>query len=287
MNDDQNRHSRNPNSRRPDRGDQPRIDAHDQNSEDQSGKYTAGRRAVLELLSNSDERAGIEKIYIAFGRGGPQMDRLYALAKRNRIPVTELDRNRFRELERQIGGKVDSQGVLALHSARSYQELEDVLGSGVDTHAPLLVALDGIQDPHNIGAIIRSAEAFGANAVLLPKHGAVITPTVYKTSAGAAAHLPIVKISNLAETLRKLREEYGFECIGLAGEAEGDISELDLTGPICLVTGSEEKGMHRLVRERCDHLARIPISGQTASLNASVATGVALFEAIRQRLAKN
>lgn len=279
------------NDRRPARGgrheQRPRLPEQETPEEnEESGKYTPGRRAVLELLSNSEERGGIEKIYIAFGSGGPQMERLYALAKRNRIPITELDRTRFRELERQMGGKVESQGVLALHSARSYQELEDVLGSETDVMPPLLVALDGIQDPHNIGAIIRSAEAFGANAVLLPKHGAVITPTVYKTSAGAASHLPIVKISNLAETLRKLREEYGFQCLGLAGEAEKDISEIDLTLPTCLVIGGEEKGMHRLVRERCDALVRIPISGQTSSLNASVATGVALFEVVRQRLAK-
>jgi len=148
---------------------------------------------------------------------------------------------------------------------------------------PLLVALDDIEDPHNIGAIIRSAEASGATAILLPKRGAALTPAVYKASAGAANHLPIVKFGNLAETIRKMQEEFNVVCVGLAGEAHESIYATDLTGPICLVMGSEEKGLHRLVRERCEKLAAIPMFGKTASLNASVATGVALFEALRQR----
>jgi len=154
---------------------------------------------------------------------------------------------------------------------------------GAGGWSPLLVALDGIEDPHNIGAILRSAEAAGVTAVLLPKRGAVLTPAVYKSSAGAANNVPIVKIGNLEQTIRKVQEEFGVMCVGLAGEAEKSIYEISLIGPICLIIGNEEKGLHRLTRERCEQVASIPLSGKTASLNASVAAGVALFEAVRQR----
>jgi 23S rRNA (guanosine2251-2'-O)-methyltransferase len=117
----------------------------------------------------------------------------------------------------------------------------------------------------------------------LPKRGAVLTPAVYKASAGAANNLPIVKYGNLAETIRKLQDEFGIPCYGLAGEAETSIYESSLSGSLCLIIGSEEKGLHRLVRERCEKLIAIPLGGKTASLNASVAAGVALFEVVRQR----
>lgn len=258
--------------------------------EDQN--YVAGRRAVLELLRDESSRARIEKVYIAHGNHGPQIGEILHLLRTNKIAFSEVDRSKFRELESRIAPSpsrerglgerrpIDSQGIIVLIAQRGYQELEDVLA---DNPNPLLVALDGIEDPHNIGAIIRSAEAAGATAILLPKRGAVLTPAVYKSSAGAANHLPMVKYGNLAETIRKLQDEFGVTCCGLAGEASESIYEISLIGPICLIIGSEEKGLHRLVRERCEKLAAIPMSGKTASLNASVASGVALFEVLRQR----
>jgi len=243
-------------------------------------EYIVGRRAALELLRDEASRARIEKVYIAHGNHGPQMGELLHLLRTNKIAFSEMDRGKFRELEARAASGEDSQGVIVLIAQRGYHELEDVLA---DNNNPLLIALDGIEDPHNIGAIIRSAEAAGATAVLLPKRGAVLTPAVYKSSAGAANHVPIVKYGNLAETIRKLQEEFGVTCCGLAGEATESIYEVSLTGPICLIIGSEEKGLHRLVRERCEKLAAIPMFGKTASLNASVACGVALFEAVRQR----
>lgn len=242
--------------------------------------YVAGRRAVLELLRDEPSRARIEKVYLAHGVHGPQIGEILHLLRTNRIAHTELDRNKFRELERRAAAGTDSQGVIVLLAQRSYQELDEVLAGN---SGALLVALDGVEDPHNIGAIIRSAEAAGATAILLPKRGAVLTPAVYKASAGAANHLPVVKYGNLAETIRRLQEEFNVACIGLAGEAKTSIYEAHLTGPICLVIGSEEKGLHRLTKERCEQLLRIPLAGKTASLNASVAAGVALFEACRQR----
>ncbi|MDP4199497.1 MAG: 23S rRNA (guanosine(2251)-2'-O)-methyltransferase RlmB [Bacteroidota bacterium] len=246
----------------------------------EQNQYAAGRRSALELLRDAESRARIEKVYIAHGVHGPQISEILHLVRSNRVAHSELDRAKFRELEKRAAKGTDSQGVIVLLSQREYLELEDVLEANPNA---LLVALDGIEDPHNIGAIIRSAEAAGATAILLPKRGAVLTPAVYKASAGAASHLPIVKYGNLAETIRKLQEEFGVSCIGLAGEATESIYEIGFTGPICLIIGSEEKGLHRLVRERCQQLASIPLAGKTASLNASVASGVALFEAVRQR----
>ncbi len=246
-------------------------------------EYIVGRRAALELLRDDASRTRIEKVYIAHGNHGPQIGELLHLLRTNRIAFSEVDRGKFRELESRVARDEDSQGVIVLIAQRGYQELEAVLAQNSN---PILVALDGIEDPHNIGAIIRSAEAAGATAVLLPKRGAVLTPAVYKASAGAANHLPIVKYGNLAETIRKLQEEFGVTCCGLAGEATESIYEINLIGPICLIIGSEEKGLHRLVRERCEKLAAIPMFGKTASLNASVACGVALFEVLRQRNAR-
>jgi 23S rRNA (guanosine2251-2'-O)-methyltransferase len=245
-------------------------------------EYIVGRRATLELLRDDASRARIEKVYLAHGAHGSQIGEILHLLRTNRVAFSEMDRGKFRELEDRAARGEDSQGVIVLIAQRSYREIEDVLAEHPN---PLLIALDGIEDPHNIGAVIRSAEAAGATAILLPKRGAVLTPAVYKVSAGAANHLSIVKYGNLAETIRKLQDKFGVLCCGLAGEASESMYGANLTGPVCLVVGSEEKGLHRLVRERCEKLVSIPMFGKTASLNASVAAGVALFEVVRQRRA--
>lgn len=150
-------------------------------------------------------------------------------------------------------------------------------------HAPLLLILDGVQDPHNVGACLRSADAAGVDAVIVPKDRASgLTPTVRKVASGAAETIPFFQVTNLARTLGELRQA-GVWLVGLAGEAEQSLYELDLTGPRALVLGAEEKGLRRLTREACDWLARIPMGGNVASLNVSVAAGVCLFEAVRQR----
>jgi 23S rRNA (guanosine2251-2'-O)-methyltransferase len=245
--------------------------------------YVVGRRAALELLRDEENYSKIEKIYVAHGAQGTQINEILHHARANKLTLGELDKRKFRELEARVAGETDPQGVMILTAARAYQELEDVAVT-IDGKAPLPIALDGVEDPHNMGAIIRSAEAAGATAVLLPRRGAVLTPAVFKTSAGAASHLPIVKYGNLAETITRLKEDFNVFVFGLAGEAEKTIYDVNFDQPVCLVTGGEEKGMHRLVRERCDELAKIPLAGKTESLNASVATAVAVFEAVRQRL---
>lgn len=153
-------------------------------------------------------------------------------------------------------------------------------------HPPFLLVLDGVTDPHNLGACLRSADAAGVDAVIVPKDNAVgITPVVRKVACGAAETVPFFQVTNLARTLRFLQEQ-GVWMMGAAGEAESTIYSVDFTGPLALVMGAEEKGLRRLTREHCDVLIKIPMAGQVESLNVSVATGVCLFEAVRQRSAR-
>ncbi|HET9135249.1 MAG TPA: 23S rRNA (guanosine(2251)-2'-O)-methyltransferase RlmB [Candidatus Kapabacteria bacterium] len=246
-----------------------------------SPNYVVGRRAAIELLKNDVERAKIEKVYLAHGAQGGQIIEIQHYIRSNKIASTELDRRRFGELEQNAAGDTDSQGVIILLSAASYWEIEDLIPKASLNGRVVLVALDGIEDPHNIGAIIRSAEALGATGIVMPKRGAVLTPAVYKTSAGAALHLPIVKVGNLSETLVELKEKFGFTCIGLAGEGGKELTEISTEGNVCLVIGSEEKGMHLLTRKRCDELVRIPLGGKTESLNASVAAAIAMYQVLK------
>ena len=147
----------------------------------------------------------------------------------------------------------------------------------------LLLMLDGVQDPHNLGACLRSAEAVGVDAVVVPKDRAVgLTPVVRKAAAGAAERVPVSAVTNLVRTLEKLKQ-LGYWVVGLAGDAEEDLYEVDLTGPLVVVMGGEAEGLRRLTRETCDRLVRIPMTGQIESLNVSVATAVCLYEAYRQR----
>ncbi len=246
--------------------------------------YVVGRRAALEFLREEEGRDKIEKLYIAHGSQGPAIAEILHLVRTNKVSHGEIDRRKFQDLESREAGGVDTQGVMILLKAQNYAEIEDVLGEKRSkTTSPLFIALDGIEDPHNMGAIIRTAEAAGADAVLIPKRGAVLTPAVYKASAGAATHIPIIKYGNLAETLSRLQKEFAFLCYGLAGEAEKTIFEANYSGSLCLIIGSEDKGLHQLTRKRCNELITIPLYGKTESLNASVAAAVAIFEVIRQR----
>ncbi len=246
-------------------------------------KYVAGRRAALELLKDEEGRSKIEKVYLAHGIQGQSVNEILHFLRVHKIAHTELDRRRFGELERMVAKKTDTQGVLVLLNAVIYWELEDLIPEASRNGRVVLIALDGIEDPHNIGAIIRSAEALGVNAIMMPKRGAVLTPAVYKTSAGAALHLPIIKIGNLSETITMLQESYGFYCVGLAGEGTKTIGELDADRNLLLIIGSEEKGLHQLTRKRCDELVKIPMTGKTESLNASVASAIAMYEVMRKK----
>ncbi len=272
--------------RRPDRDRPRRSDQPEGEESAYDGDYVVGRRAVLELLKSEEGRQKIEKIYIAHGTQGPQIIEIVSMLRKHRLAHTELDRGKFRDLEKRSSDNTDAQGVIALTSKRTYQTIDEVMEKCAGRPA-LLIALDGVEDPHNVGAILRSAEAGGADAVLLHQKRSALTPAVYKTSAGAAEHVAIVKYGNLDQTMRDLRERFGFQILGLAGEGITTIYEKDLTQPTLIIAGSEEKGLHHLTRERCDELIKIPLTGKTESLNASVATAVVLFEAMRQRANKS
>jgi 23S rRNA (guanosine2251-2'-O)-methyltransferase len=191
------------------------------------------------------------------------------------------------ELDRLTGGAVH-QGVALQLPAFEYAHPDDLLAAALDSdHEPLIVALDSITDPRNLGAIVRSAAAFGADGVLIPeRRSAGMTAAAWKTSAGAAAHIPIARATNLNRTLRAYADA-GLSLVGLDGSAETTISEVPgASGPLVLVVGSEGAGLSRLVLEACDSLAAIPISKTVESLNAGVAAGIALFEISRQRVGR-
>ena len=191
-------------------------------------------------------------------------------------------KNPLDQIERQAGG-ARHQGVIArVQSTRIYDE-RDLEGLIEAAAKPLLLILDGVQDPHNLGACLRSAAAAGATAVIVPKdRAATLTPTARKVAAGGAERVPLVRVTNLARCMKELQDA-GIWIVGLAGEAEASLYSVDLKGPIAIAMGGEGEGLRRLTREHCDYLAKIPMASGMESLNVSVAAGISLFEALRQR----
>ncbi|MEK1836999.1 23S rRNA (guanosine(2251)-2'-O)-methyltransferase RlmB [Pseudomonas sp. NPDC089918] len=239
-----------------------------------------GVHAVEALLRHHPKR--VKQIWLAEGRSDPRVQTLIELAAENRVSVGQAER---RELDAWVDGV--HQGVVAdVSPSQVWGEamLDELLDR--TEGAPLLLVLDGVTDPHNLGACLRSADAAGALAVIVPKDkSATLTPTVRKVACGAAEVIPLVAVTNLARTLEKLKQR-GLWVVGTAGEAEQDLYQQDLTGPTILIMGAEGSGMRRLTRDLCDYLVRLPMAGSVSSLNVSVATGVCLFEALRQRGAK-
>ena len=238
-----------------------------------------GRNPVLEAL-----QAGlpVRRAYVADGvERDDRLRDILKFAAENGVPLLQATRA---ELDRLTGGGVH-QGVALQLPAFEYADAEDVLGDALDAEAAgLVVALDSITDPRNLGAIVRSAAAFGAQGVVIPeRRSAQMTAAAWKTSAGAAARVPVARVTNLNRTL-KTYADAGFTVVGLAGEAETDVAGFPgIDGPVLLVVGSEGEGLARLVRENCDVLVNIPISSAVESLNASVAAAVALYEISRSR----
>src|SRR5690606_30593414 len=236
-----------------------------------------GLHAVEALLRHHPKR--VKQIWLAEGRGDPRVQTLIQLAEQSRVRVGQCER---RELDAWVEGV--HQGVVADVSPSQVwgdAMLEELLDR--TEGAPLLLVLDGVTDPHNLGACLRTADAAGALAVIIPKDkSATLNATVRKVACGAAEVIPLVAVTNLARTLEKLQQR-GLWIVGTAGEAEQEIYDQDLSGPTVLVMGAEGKGMRRLTREHCDFLVRLPMAGSVSSLNVSVATGVCLFEALRQR----
>lgn len=241
--------------------------------------WVIGRNAVLEAL-----QAGlpVKRAFVAEGaERDSRLRDILAFAADHGIPLLQANRT---ELDRLTGGGVH-QGVAIQLPEYEYTDLEEILSDALHAEpAGLVVALDSVTDPRNLGAIIRSAAAFGAQGVIIPeRRSAHLTAAAWKTSAGAAARIPVGLVTNLNRTLKKFSDA-GFTVVGLAGESDTDISGFPgIDGPVLLVVGSEGEGLARLVRENCDVLASIPITSNVESLNASVAAAIALYEITRSR----
>lgn len=237
-----------------------------------------GRNAVTEAL-----RAGtaIDKIYIARGDTDRTLSQIVALAKSAGIVVADAD---HRKLDA-MSCTHSHQGVIAVAAVRQYVSVEEILASAAEKgEPPLLVVCDELSDPHNLGAVIRTAECAGAHGVIIPKRrSAGLTAVVAKTSAGAVSYLPVARVSNIPALLEQLKQE-GLWVFGTAAEGNTTLYDADLKGPAAIVIGSEGTGMSRLTAQRCDFLVRIPMKGHISSLNASAAAAILLYEAVRQRM---
>jgi len=245
-----------------------------------STDHVYGVHAVAALLAQRP--ASIKKLLFASSAGSAQLDGLKEQAVASGVALQMQTRA---ELDALIPG-ARHQGVIAVVRAAALERREKTLPEFLDAlHEPaLLLVLDGVQDPHNLGACLRTADAAGVHALIMPRDRASgITPVVHKVACGAVESVPIFAVTNLARTLRVLRDA-GLWIYGASGEAGEGLYDSELTGPVALVLGGEGKGLRRLTREYCDHLLAIPMAGQVESLNVSVAAGVLLFEARRQRL---
>ena len=242
-----------------------------------SESWIIGINAVGEALEH--DARNVSEVWIEQRAKNPRLAEIASAAKAAGVKVQYVAPDAIGRADG--GGK--HQGVVAqIAPARNLGEgdLDELLGR---VEKPLLLVLDGVQDPHNLGACLRSAEAAGVHAVIVPRDRAVdITPVVRKVSSGAADRVPLMRVTNLARTMKTIQEA-GVWIVGLAGEAEQSLYEVDMRGPIAIAMGGEGEGLRRLSREHCDYLAKIPMQGRVESLNVSVATGVAVFEALRQR----
>ena len=238
-----------------------------------------GRNAVMEAFRSGKT---IDRLLVLDGSKEGAMLTVLKEAKKHNTVVSFVKKERLDQIS--TTGK--HQGVIAYAAAYEYAEVEDILAIARDKgEAPFLVLLDGIEDPHNLGAIIRTANLAGAHGVIIPKRRAVgLTATVAKTSAGALNYTPVAKVTNLVQTMEDLKKEgLWFVCADMDGEV---MYRQNLTGPIGLVIGNEGEGVSRLVKEKCDFVTSIPMAGDIDSLNASVAAGVLMYEIVRQRLGK-
>ena len=236
-----------------------------------------GRNSVLELLEAEKD---INKIFVTRGEKQGSINKIIGRAKGKGIVLVEVDKTKLDEMS-QTG---NHQGVIAIVPPFEYCEVEDILDEAKSKKEhPFILILDGIEDPHNLGAIIRTAETAGVHGVVIPKRRAAsVNSTVNKVSAGAVEHMKIARVNNINDTIQFLKDS-GLWIIGTDGGAENYYYEQDLTGPIALVIGSEGNGMNRLVSENCDILVKIPMHGKITSLNASVSAGIVTYEIVKQR----
>ncbi len=239
----------------------------------------AGLHSVRTALKHGS--GAVDEVWVEGRRQDRRIREIIALAEEAGVRVNSVSRDEIDSLQ----PGVNHQGVAArsrVAAAQDESALRDLLA---DLEVPpLLLILDGVQDPHNLGACLRSADGAGVHAVIAPKDRSVgLTTTACKVASGAAESVPFIQVTNLSRTIRWLQQDAGIWFTGAAGEADQSVYAVDLTGPMALVMGGEEKGLRRLTREACDQLVKIPMAGGVESLNVSVATAVCLFEAVRQR----
>ncbi len=236
-----------------------------------------GRNAVIELLESGRD---INKIFVSNGEKNGSINKILALAKEKRVIVSEVNRRKLEEM----ATTDNHQGVIAIVPPFEYCDIDDILDCAKNRHEdPFILILDGIEDPHNLGAIIRTAETAGVHGIIIPKRRAVgVNSTVAKVATGAVEHMNIARVNNINEAIRYLKENGVWIC-GTDIDTNTYYYDQDLTGSIGIVIGSEGFGMGKLVKDNCDFLVKIPMKGKITSLNASVSTGIVVYEAVRQR----
>lgn len=237
-----------------------------------------GRNAVLELLESGKD---INKIYITKGEKHGSITKIIAKAKERKIVTVEVEREKIN----QMAQTENAQGVIAIVPPFDYCEVEDILNEAKSKNEKaFILILDGIEDPHNLGSIIRTAETAGVHGIIIPKRrAAAVNSTVVKTSAGATSFMKVARVNNINETIKYLKEKNVW-IYGTDMETEKMYYDEDLTGNVAIVIGSEGFGMSRLVKENCDFLIKIPMKGKITSLNASVSAGIVMYEAVKQRM---
>ncbi len=236
-----------------------------------------GRQPVLEALKSKNF---VEKVYILFGAKGNQINQIKFLAKKRKAKIVVLSKQKFRELTPSTA----TQGVAALVGEREYNDIDDILKVAEERNEPpFILLLENIQDPRNLGALIRTADCMGVHGIILPKdRTANINQDTVKASAGAIEHLPIAKVTNVSQTIDQLKSK-GLWIVGTSSKAEKVLTEFDFNIPLVLVFGQEGQGIRRLTEEKCDFLVKIPLYGKVESLNVSVACGMFLYEIRRQK----
>lgn len=239
-----------------------------------------GRNAVIELLENGKD---INKIFISNGEKHGSINKIIAMAKERKVLISQIDRNKINQMSQTD----NNQGVIAIVPPFEYCEIDDILQYAKSKEEePFIIILDGIEDPHNLGAIIRTAETAGVHGIIIPKRrAAAVNSTVAKVSAGATEYMRVARVNNINEAIRELKQKDIWVC-GTDMETNTYYYNQDLKGPIAIVIGSEGFGMSRLVKENCDFLVKIPMAGKITSLNASVSAGIVIYEAVKQRKTK-
>lgn len=236
-----------------------------------------GRNAVIELLESGRD---INKIFISNGEKHGSINKIIKMAKQRKVLITEVNKNKLREMAK----TENYQGVIAIVPPFEYCGVDDILEEAKKRNEePFIVILDGIEDPHNLGSIIRTAETAGIHGIIIPKRRAAsVNSTVAKVSAGAVEYMKIARVSNLNETIKYLKEN-GIWICGTDINTDKYYDNQDFTGPIAIIIGSEGFGMSRLVKENCDFLVKIPMKGNITSLNAAVSAGIVIYEAVKQK----